>query len=111
MLRHLGRSRITINHHIDVAENYANNLRLYEATGMGALLVTDAKSNLGDIFDNGREVAAYRSPEQAVEMVQYYLDHDEERRAVARRGQQRVLTEHTYAHRMKEFVTIVEKYV
>ena len=31
----LAKSKITINRHIDIAENYANNMRLYEATGMG----------------------------------------------------------------------------
>jgi spore maturation protein CgeB len=37
----LHRSRITLNHHIDVAESYAGNVRLFEATGCGSLLVTD----------------------------------------------------------------------
>ena len=27
-------SRTTLNHHIDAAESYANNMRLYEATGV-----------------------------------------------------------------------------
>ena len=34
----LASSQITINRHIDIAEEYANNMRLYEATGMGACL-------------------------------------------------------------------------
>ena len=42
----LARSQITLNRHIDIAEGYANNMRLYEATGMGACLLTDEKVNL-----------------------------------------------------------------
>lgn len=41
----LSRSRITINHH-GIQLPFANNMRLYEATGMGSLLITDWKDNL-----------------------------------------------------------------
>jgi hypothetical protein len=58
MYRVLRRSRITINHHIDMAGDHANNMRLYEATGAGTLLVTDAKSDLHAIFAPGREVVS-----------------------------------------------------
>ena len=37
----LARSQITLNRHIGAAEGYANNMRLFEASGVGALLATD----------------------------------------------------------------------
>ena len=40
MYKILGRSKISFNRHINTAENNANNMRLYEATGMGSLLLT-----------------------------------------------------------------------
>jgi hypothetical protein len=64
---------ITLNHHIDVAQAYANNMRLYEATGVGSLLVTDAKSNLKSLFELGTEVVAYRNATECVELINYYL--------------------------------------
>ena len=79
----LHRSSMTLNHHIDVAEAYAGNLRLFEATGVGTLLVTDWKKNLHEMFEPGKEVVTYRTPEECVELVRYYLDHEDERRAVA----------------------------
>ena len=59
MLRVLAGARIAVNRHIDVAEEYANNMRLYEATGVGSLLLTDAKQNLAELFEVGSEVIAY----------------------------------------------------
>jgi spore maturation protein CgeB len=103
-------SKVTVNHHGDVAP-YANNMRLFEATGVGALLVTDWKVNLHEMFEPGREVVAYRNPEECVELVQYYLEHDEEREAIARAGQERTLREHTYYHRMQELVEIIAKHL
>jgi spore maturation protein CgeB len=107
MYRALARSRITLNRHIDVAESNANNMRLYEATGVGAMLLTDRKDNLHEIFEIGREVIAYSSKEEAAELVRYYLDHPEEAALIARSGQIRTLREHTYAQRMQELVPIL----
>jgi len=73
---------------------HATNMRLFEATGVGILLITDSKVNLNELFELGKEVVAYRSPEECVELVQYYLEHDREREDIARAGQERTLQEH-----------------
>ncbi|MBY5717856.1 glycosyltransferase [Rhizobium leguminosarum] len=111
MYRALARSRITVNRHINVAENNANNMRLYEATGVGSLLITDRKDNLSEIFDVGKEVVAYSSPEEAAELIRYYIDHPDEADAIAKAGQARTLKDHTYRSRMEELVPILERYL
>ncbi|HEU4685412.1 MAG TPA: glycosyltransferase [Nitrospira sp.] len=98
----LARSVITVNHHIDVAEMNANNMRLFEATGCGALLVTDYKDNLSDLFDIGSEVVAYRSPDECRDLVSYFLTHQDEAALIAKRGQERTLHHHTYQARMRQ---------
>jgi hypothetical protein len=109
MYRVLAESHITLNYHIDVAEGYANNMRLYEATGCGALLVTDAKKNLGDLFRVGEEVLAYCDADEAVALVERYLADAEAREAIAQAGQRRTLSEHTYERLMKELVDIIDR--
>lgn len=104
-------AKIALNHHIDVAENYANNMRLYEATGVGTLLLTDQKENLSALFTPGQEVVAYSSPAECVELIEYYLTHEDERFAIAQAGQQRTLAEHTYGHRMQEYLDIIAAYL
>jgi spore maturation protein CgeB len=71
MYRILAQSRITLNRHIDVAKNYANNMRLFEATGMGACLITDWKENPHEMFVLEKEVVTYRSADELVEKVNY----------------------------------------
>lgn len=102
----LARSRITLNHHGNIPP-YANNLRLFEATGMGALLVTDQKDNLREMFEPGREVAAYRTTEECAQLIHHYLTNETDRAAVARAGQLRTLSSHTYLHRMRELVELL----
>jgi spore maturation protein CgeB len=108
MFRILRDSRITINHHIGIAKNYANNMRLYEATGAGTLLLTDAKDNLNEIFTVDQEVVTYHTVEECREKVDYYLGHESERARIANAGQQRTLKEHTYENRMQEIADVLE---
>lgn len=103
----LGRSTATINTHIDVADGFANNLRLYEATGMGTLLITDAKQNLGQLFEVGREVVAYRDARECAELIAHYLDKPTEAAQIAEAGQRRTLRDHTWLDRMTRLTEFV----
>jgi len=111
MYRVLREASIGLNHHIDAAGRYANNMRLFEATGAGTLLLTDEKENLQALFELGREVVVYRSVSECAERIRYYLDHDDERETIARAGQRRTLRDHTWHVRMQEFVHILGKYL
>jgi len=111
MFRTLAASKMVINYHSDISQSYANNMRLFEATGTGSLLITDSKDNLHEMFEPGKEVITYRSSDECVELAQYYLEHEEERAAIARSGQLRTLTSHTYVQRMGDLCQIISKYL
>jgi hypothetical protein len=105
----LADSKIVINRHIDAAEGYANNMRLYESTGTGAMLLTDDGSNLGELFEPGREVVSFADAEDLVAKARHYLEHDDERLRIAAAGQARTLAEHSYERRMTELAEILER--
>jgi spore maturation protein CgeB len=111
MFRVLARSKIALNRHIDVAENHANNMRLYEATGVGTLLITDAKSNLSELFEPGEEVVTYVNEDELVEKISHYLDDESDRNRVARAGHERTLRDHTYEARMRELIAILTRHM
>ena len=110
MFRILRQSKMTLNYHIGIAGPYANNMRLYEATGVGTLLITDEKQNLTDMFKPGEEVVTYRNTEECIEQVRHYLDHETKRLQIAAAGHARTLRDHSYEARMQEFVSIVKRY-
>lgn len=110
MYQILYNSKITINHHGNIPP-FANNLRLYEATGVGSSLITDWKENLSDILIPGKEVLAYKTNEDCAKLINYYMDNDVEREAIAYAGQQRTINEHNYYNRMQSMVNIVNKYL
>jgi spore maturation protein CgeB len=102
----LARSKIVVNHHGNVPP-YANNLRLFESTGSGAMLLTDDKPNLAELFCVGAEVVSYRDADECVDHVRHYLAHETERAAIAEAGQRRTLTDHSFEIRMRELVEII----
>ena len=111
MYKMLARTKIVINRHIDVAENHANNMRLYESTGMGAMLITDKKDNLSDLFKVGQEIISYETALDLTKKIEYYLKHEEKRQEIVKMGQKRTLEDHNYKKRMKELVKILERYL
>jgi hypothetical protein len=106
----LHRSQLTLNRHIDVSESYANNMRLFEATGMGACLVTDWKTNLAELFEPGKEVIAYRSTEECLDLLRYFKGHESERAAIAAAGHARCLGDHRYERRMSQLADILHRH-
>jgi spore maturation protein CgeB len=107
--RILASARIALNRHGDVAEGRAANMRLYESTGVGTLLLTDERVDLGELFEPGREVVTYATSDELVERALYYLRHDDERAQIAQHGQERTLREHTYESRMAQLADILAR--
>jgi len=107
-------SRIAVNRHGRVEpeyKDYGNNMRLYEATGAGAMLLTEETRNLDELFASGSEVVAYRDADDLAEKIKYYLSHEDERRSIARAGQERTLRDYTYLQIMNDLTKIVEAHL
>jgi spore maturation protein CgeB len=102
MFSALAASRITLNIHIDQAGTQAANMRLFEATGAGACLLTDWKENIGEFFEPDREIVTFRSVPEAVEKARYLLEHESARAEIARRGQARTLQDHATQSRIHD---------
>jgi hypothetical protein len=107
MYRTLRDSRVTLNSHIELSRGSASNMRLFEATGAGACLLTDWKPNLGELFESDSEVVSYRSIEECLEKAKWLLAHPVEAEQIARRGQARTLRDHTFDKRAGRFHELV----
>ncbi len=113
MFQVLRDSRVTLNVHgrIDVPgaaqARFANNMRLYEATGVGTCLLTDDIPSLGDLFEPGIDVATYQNADDCLERIEALMSDPARRDSIAGSGQARTLAQHTYTHRMKELLALV----
>lgn len=94
MLDLLRGAGVVFNIHCEVPGKCVGNMRLFEATGVGACLLTDNGTNMDELFVPDREVVTYDTIDEAVEKARYLLEHDDERRRIAAAGQQATLTRH-----------------
>lgn len=101
------RAKIVINRHGEVSEGFSNNLRLYEASGMAALVMTEASANIHDLFPRG--VLTYRSPDELCYLIAEYLFDAPAARLIANEGQAHTLGHHTYQHRMPIIAEVLEE--
>jgi hypothetical protein len=99
MHRVFAESKVVINRHGQVADGYAVNYRLFEATSMGAILVTEEGKNISELFEPGVEVLTYRTLEEAAEKVKMALDDYPKWSELAKAAQKRTLENHTFYNR------------
>ena len=76
------------------------NMRVFEAMASGSLLITNHVSYLQDLFPC---LPTFQDTDGAMELVDYYLQHDDEREKLARELQQEVL-QHTYYKRVEKIM-------
>lgn len=103
------RSKIVINISRDDYPQDAN-LRVFEAMGAGALLITSVPSELTALgFQEGEHFVGYRDKDEVEDLVRYYLDHETERRRIAEAARDLVLREHTYDRRVEQLLTTLQQ--
>lgn len=96
--RLLKSSKIVFNRHRDEKEEYGN-IRMFEATGIGACLLTDRGEEAAHLFEADKEIVTYRSIGEAIEKYRYLIEHDAVRQEIASAGQRRTLRDHTIKNR------------
>ena len=104
-----GSSKIVINRHGEIASTYSNNMRLYEATGSGAAIISERSDNLDDLFKVGRESFDYLNAEDLVEKILQLLKDADVLEELRQNGCKKTRRDHMHTTRMEELKDIVEK--
>lgn len=110
MIRIFAASKINLNLHsaahvdgLDPEPDYVNP-RTFEIAACRAFQLVDHRTPLPDLFGPG-EMAVFHTVAELRDQVRYYLDHADERDAMARRAHDRALAEHTFEHRVRRILT------
>lgn len=83
-------------------------LRVMDIMGAGGFVMSSYCAETAELFEEDKEIVMYRSPEELLYKVDYYLRHDEERRQIARAGHEKTMRCYTYDVKMKELMDWLE---
>ena len=79
-------------------------LRAFDIMGSGGFLLSNFQADFLDDFVPGEDFVYYESKEDLLQKVNYYLEHEEERRMIAQNGHDKAAAGHTYRHRVREIL-------
>ena len=81
------------------------NPRAYELAACGCFYVSDERAELREVF--GDAVPTFKTPKELEHQIRYWLEHEEERKAAAKRLPQ-VVSGHTWLERARQVVGDLE---
>jgi spore maturation protein CgeB len=83
------------------------NLRVFEALAVGGFLLTDHYEELQDLFEIGKEIETFKSADELVDKVNFYLNHDDLRNKIAAKGHEKFLKHFTWESRVRDLIQII----
>jgi len=86
-----------------LANGYFSN-RVFITLGYGGFLLSQKVKGKDEIFEDGKHLVYFETQDELIELIGYYLSHDEEREKIARQGKEYVLQNHTYRIRIAQIL-------
>jgi hypothetical protein len=84
------------------------NLRCFEVMAAGALLFALRPTELSHLgFKDGTHYVSYGSDNELIELIEFYLGHEEKRHSIADAGRALVMKEHTYDSRIEAILKVL----
>lgn len=81
--------------------------RIFDVMAAGGFLISNYQEELEELFVPGEEIVLYHNMQELEEQIAYYLEHEEERGKIAKKGQQKVLRLHNYHEKMDRIIQLV----
>lgn len=107
LYKRISSSKIVINAGVDFSGKYKVNMRNFESMGCGAMLLSD-RGIYPDGFVEGENYVAYDNFDDLIKKATYYLEHEEERAAIAKKGNEMINKIYSKENQWKTFVEICE---
>jgi spore maturation protein CgeB len=79
-------------------------LRVFDIPASGGFLLTDWTESLEHLFEAGKELVSFRSPDEMNDLINYYKTKPSKREKIISRAKERILKEHLVIHRMKKLL-------
>ena len=104
----LSNSKICINTHAD-NQKFSGNMRLFDVTGMGSLLLTDKNKDSKNFFIPNKECVEFECAEDAVEKINWLLKNQKQLVEISENGRKKTLKFFSYNNTCEKISSILNK--
>ncbi len=80
-------------------------LRVIDIMSCGGFVLSNYQQEIAEYFKEDEEIAMFRSKDEAIEKIRYYLEHENERAAIARAGYEAVKGRFGYESLLTDLLT------
>lgn len=82
--------------------------RVMDIMGAGGFVLSTYCPETAELFEENKEIVMFKTPEELIDKIDYYLSHDKEREMIAAAGCAKVLSSYTYEKKLKTLMEWVE---
>lgn len=104
---HRSHNDTSVNNNSALIEAWSPNPRTFEIAASGTLQLIDSRSDVASFYVPGVEIETFSTQSELLEKIDYYLNHEQQRREIVLRALDRTMREHTYAHRLNDLLSQV----
>ena len=83
--------------------------RIFDIMGSGGFVLTNYQPEIDRFFTIGKEIEVFHDLQELLDKTEFYLNHEKERLNIAINGYKKVRGSHTYKHRIKQLLQIVQE--
>jgi len=98
MIDIFGASKINLNFSLTGYNKLQLKARIFEVCLAGGFLLTEYVPDIENYFEIDKEIVCFHNADEMIDKIIYYLNHEEERRAIAQAGWKRATAEYTSFH-------------
>ncbi len=88
------------------AEISGINCRAFEIPAMGGFQLISWRQSISDLFIEGEEIETYKTFDELLEKLNYFLNNNSKRELIAKKGYDRVQRDHTYSKRLSSIFNL-----
>jgi spore maturation protein CgeB len=81
--------------------------RVFDIMSVGGFVLSNWQEEIPELFEEGKEIVTFKTPEELIEKADYYLAHEQERVRVGINGYQKIKQCYTYEHQMQKIIDVL----
>lgn len=82
-------------------------LRVFDIMSRKGFVLTDYRSDASELFEEDSEIVMFRTPEEMLDKIDYYLAHDDQRKKIGQNAYEKVKKCYSYERQLEKMIKIL----